>query len=500
MKKLFKILIISFMFVITLQMSSNFVYAEVNTDYAPKVQYSSNAQGDAEGGLIQDIVKGVSSLVLEYITKFVYAVAQMVESLIKNFSSYMFGIEYFPWEDLIVFNTLPYLDINFINPASEGTLFNLGGTTVIGDAVRTIYFSLLTLAVSVIGIGVAIVAIKLAISSIAAEKAKYKEAITKCLYTVVMLFSVHILLSFIFYLNENICIAASKILSNLVQNEANELFENLKGVDGAGYNFFLLNSLVASVNDNYDTAVDYVVKNLRTSAGSGWNDFIEAFSVVIGQETETDRKADEIMEYADSIANDETKSAIADYLVSSDMGDVYLDSRFHENDAKSGLFGTNLFKDNFYYIHPIEGLAISGDWFDDVRDTQQCCLLLKEDIDNIASSSSKEDLASKYPNLTSTRFYSVIESAYDVVMLKNMDMSNIISSLAEKFKNDAIAIKDDNYGTDADTAYIAVYLYAIMLVQSIMLLLNYIKRLFYVLLLSILAPIVIIYDFFLGAF
>lgn len=81
-----------------------------------------------------------------------------------------------------------------------------------------------------------------------------------------------------------------------------------------------------------------------------------------------------------------------------------------------------------------------------------------------------------------------------------MDMSNIISSLAEKFKNDAIAIKDDNYGTDADTAYIAVYLYAIMLVQSIMLLLNYIKRVFYVLLLSVLAPIVIIYDFFLGAF
>ena len=108
------------------------------------------------------------------------------------------GNNMFPWADKVIFNTIPLLDINFLNP-SQGSLFlsSDGQTeTILATIVRRIYFTIFAISISLLGIMVAVMAIKLAVSTIASEKAKYKEALTNWVLGIVMIFTVHYLISF----------------------------------------------------------------------------------------------------------------------------------------------------------------------------------------------------------------------------------------------------------------------------------------------------------------
>ena len=103
-----KLLIIILVLIIIVNPLSNLVYAEVNNNYYQvEINDTSEYQED-----INNFIG--NSVILKYVGKFIYAVARIVEKLIRNFSSILFGVNVFPWEDLIVFNSIPYLDINFL--------------------------------------------------------------------------------------------------------------------------------------------------------------------------------------------------------------------------------------------------------------------------------------------------------------------------------------------------------------------------------------------------
>lgn len=190
--------------------SSSGVYAMVNTDYFNMSDYEGETLSD-------DSINDEPGALVGLISLAFLEVGHMIESLVSWLMG-LFGPAKFPWADYIIFNCIPILDVNFINP-SKNSLFgsNFAGGNI-GNVLRNVYFTGLSIAVGFLGIIVAVMAIKMAISTIASEKARYKEGIVTLLTTLVLLFGCHYLLSFTFYLNEKMVEVASKIVSNISVN------------------------------------------------------------------------------------------------------------------------------------------------------------------------------------------------------------------------------------------------------------------------------------------
>lgn len=104
----------------------------------------------------------------------------------------------FPFPDQIIFNRIPLLDPNFINPDAQ----SIGGK--VNLLLKNTYYSFFVLAVTIFTIAALVIGIKLVFSSLATEKAKYKESLNNWIFGIVMLFLVHYLLAGMFYLNEQI--------------------------------------------------------------------------------------------------------------------------------------------------------------------------------------------------------------------------------------------------------------------------------------------------------
>lgn len=118
------------------------------------------------------------------------------------------GLGGFPFPDEIVFNKIALFDPNFLNPDKD----SIGGLVSTENGILNVsnglfakmYSSFFVLAVTIFTIAALIIGIKLVFSSLAAEKAKYKEALNNWIMGIVMLFLVHYLLAGMFYLNEKI--------------------------------------------------------------------------------------------------------------------------------------------------------------------------------------------------------------------------------------------------------------------------------------------------------
>lgn len=205
-KKIIKIFLFALLIISILSPCSH-VYAEINSKYGtqPTTGTYASATDSAEPGTIL----GILCVALVSVGKLVEGLVAWLIQLLSQSST-----AYFPWADRIIFNTIPILDVNFINPAS-GSLFDIGGGQI-GTVVRNIYFTGLSIAVGFLSIIVAIMAVRMAISTIASEKARYKESIVTLLTTLVLLFGVHFLLSLVFYVNEKLVEVASDIVKDSV--------------------------------------------------------------------------------------------------------------------------------------------------------------------------------------------------------------------------------------------------------------------------------------------
>ena len=193
--------------------------AAVNTDYYDMESGSEDFEGTIDS----------SSILLRWTGEIVYTLAFGVETLGANIVKAFTGKEFFPWADKIVFNAIPILDINFINPAPGSLMKDASGNeTTIGKILRNIYFTSLSIAIGFLSIVIAISGIRLAVASIAADKAKYKEAIVHWLTCLVLIFGLHYLLSFTFYLNEKLVQAASNIANDALSTASDSVVNNLK--------------------------------------------------------------------------------------------------------------------------------------------------------------------------------------------------------------------------------------------------------------------------------
>ena len=181
--------------------STPYVNAEINKEYGEQVLVKDSSQAKQESDT--GTVVGLFSAFFLYMGK-------AIESVFGWLFGLLSGSATFPWSDKIIFNTIPILDVNFINPA-KGSLFDIGN---IGAVVRNIYFTGLAIATSFLGIVVGVMSIRMAITTIAAQKARYKESIVALLTTLALLFGMHFILSGVFYLNEKMVEVASTIVSN----------------------------------------------------------------------------------------------------------------------------------------------------------------------------------------------------------------------------------------------------------------------------------------------
>ena len=193
--------------------------AVVNTDYY-------NLEKDAEDF---DGSINTSSIILSWIGEIAYTVCFGIENMGAKIVKSFTGKEFFPWADKIIFNTIPILDINFINPA-PGSLMKdpSGNETTVGTIIRNIYFTSMAIGIGFLGLLIAIVGIRLAFASIAADKAKLKESIINWLTCLMLIFGLHYALSFTFYLNEKLVESASVIANNVLADASDKVAQNMK--------------------------------------------------------------------------------------------------------------------------------------------------------------------------------------------------------------------------------------------------------------------------------
>jgi len=79
----------------------------------------------------------------------------------------------FPFPDQIIFNKIGFFDPNFINP----TTVNGSPVKILQELIRNLYYTGFVIAGTVFLIAAMVIGIKLAISTIASDKAHYKQAL-----------------------------------------------------------------------------------------------------------------------------------------------------------------------------------------------------------------------------------------------------------------------------------------------------------------------------------
>lgn len=207
-KKFIIILSIGFLLCFFVQQLTGIsVFAEVNTKYGTPVGNAANSYQNEQKS---DGLLGLLGIA-------VYSFGSLIEWLTSNIMAMFTSTKFFPWADKIIFNNVSMLDCNFINPGIGSLFKDASGFTTIGNTVRTIYFTGLSIALGFLGIVVAVMAIKIAISTIASEKAKYKESIKDWVMAMILIFGMHYVLAFCFYLNEKLVEVASTIVLNIAQ-------------------------------------------------------------------------------------------------------------------------------------------------------------------------------------------------------------------------------------------------------------------------------------------
>ncbi len=227
LKKYLKVICIAVLVAFLVFVLNNDVLAAINTEYSGTDPVPNTKLDESFS----------NSSLLGLIARLIYALGRFFEWILGTIFKLLTGFSDFPWADKIVFNAVPLLDVNFINPNGQSFV----GQPAIQAVLKNIYATILTLATAFFGITVLITAIRLVISTIASEKAKYKKAIVDWLIGFVMLFCTHYAISFIFYLNEQLVIVASQIVD-----------EQLKGAN---------KEAIAGVQANY--LIDELISHVR---------------------------------------------------------------------------------------------------------------------------------------------------------------------------------------------------------------------------------------------
>lgn len=260
--------------------------AAVNKDY-----YDMETGGDDFSGTIDS-----SSILLRWIGEIMYTFCYGIENMGAKIVQAFTGKEFFPWADKIIFNTIPILDVNFINPAPGSLMKDTSGNeTVIGSIIRNLYFTSMSIAIGFLSIVIAVSGIRLAFASIAADKAKLKESIVSWITCLLLIFGLHYILSFTFYVNEKLVQTASVVANNVLENASDSVAKNLKAQADEN-NEAIVESFLAicereALIDSIPIVGEIVsfARNLIQGIGKALN---KAWKWITGQDSEEDNEID----------------------------------------------------------------------------------------------------------------------------------------------------------------------------------------------------------------
>ena len=488
-----KVISIVMIFIIVFTLCSK-VYAAINEEYGnnePTIELDADS-----------VVK--SSTVLNLLGQLVFAVGNLIENATSGIVYLLTGENVFPWADKVIFNTMPILDINFINP-DDSSIFSQ--TYGVGNVIRNIYFTGLSLALGFLGVIIAIMAIKLAISTIASEKAKYKEAIVKWLTAIILLFSMHFVLSFVFYLNEQLVIVASTILSNTLKDSGEELVTAINEKLNSKKEDIVFSFVDQAVQDAAGAAVSGYLNPivLLVDLGIGLSDLIQ------GKDNDIDIVAAELLKPENTeivyafISNDYFKENYLFHISGNDQKNLGESIWSGLDSFANGLVGINM---------PQAELNMLYSCVEMVKNPREAEIKNKVTIYDVISNDEvyKEVLAA-YNNIINDDSQSkdskgaaqimtiILNYSYNYNKDGTVDTAkkaeNFISDLGNYFKESAWYTDIENGGwSPSEVSIVAAILYAMFVFQSLMFFIAYFKRLFYVVILAVIAPFVVIYDFF----
>ena len=575
MKKWSKLLIAVLLVVCVISPIFTTASCEINPIYDPSDVDSTYLAEDMNDNWLLKLLAG-----------FVFTVAGWAESILGNVFAVITGVVDFPWADKIVFNGVAVLDVNFISPA-VGSYMQLAGPFIL-----RIYWTMFTIALSLFGVLVLITAIKLAISTIASDKAKYKQALTSWVLGFVMLWTIHFLMAFLFYLNEQLVIEASTIANNSF-NTANdattfEIEEQLKSLKQSVNNVFknyitgedISLARFETLYRKYEDAYVYLYFTTRSNGTEavGLHRFLSFDPVAISDELNEEvvfknftaildvldkKNANDYVDYInelDRILSDafyvQKEGAVNDLLASSEYKAIVKrpsdDSLFAiinklnyygtvdnpflkyfnnvelnltDKSVKFSFSDSKLSDQNIPYINFLSSekiIDLSGGNADKlvmvnsrtglpakvVEDIDYQILYFEDFFDgntdntilaSLACVSSDYDKGIKHVSMPC-----VYADLREVIKIVNDEYANVekkvsyITNLALYFKTNSYKtmVNKDSTIVKTDPVISNQIMYAILVVQSIMLFIAYMKRLFFVLLLSMLAPFVVVLDFF----
>lgn len=206
-----KLLICTILVTCVFFMASNSVFAAINEEY-----YNENVAGNlvVDSNLNEKLS---DSILADALGRLIYAVGSLLEWVIGGVFKLITGTNVFPWADAILFNAIPFLDINVFAPAGTSLL------ATIQSSIAGIYYTVLMLASAFFGVAVMVSAVKLVITAIAEDKAKYKKAIVDWLLGLVMLWGIHFFISFALYLNEELVKVASEIATSALEGAEEQI-------------------------------------------------------------------------------------------------------------------------------------------------------------------------------------------------------------------------------------------------------------------------------------
>lgn len=480
------------------------------------------------------------SSVLGLLGHLVYAVGQLIEWLSGVIIKLLTGSSEFPWADKIVFNSVALLDVNFINPDVNSFV----GQPMIQSALRNLYSTILTLAVAFFGIVVMITAIKLVASTIASEKAKYKQAIVDWLVGFIMLFCIHYAISFIFYLNEQLVEVASNIVTEELKDynsgleigqgeHVNNLIDSVGETTYNGSGKYNGKKIADILRENEDVLNKYMDLSQTTSMGIHSMLMADVGFLNIESELTIDSQRQALawaicwaiddnvsVERLQQIANNEIFGVRqwmwAGIVYSPYFGQAMENRTLVEifGDYKSELAGyTDYVRQYKKDLTLLETKTSNANTRSAISDNE--LLWWSPGFDDIASDSNWFLEGWRELNTSFGGGYEWNKLIDDLIELKktaqnsstntdtdsSSNYTSLITDLAKYFKNNVYEVSSDPNISVVVKRTGRVYvqnmlMYAILVGQSLMLFIAYIKRLFYVVLMAMMAPIVVVVDFF----
>lgn len=408
-------------------------------------------------------------ILIDPLAKLVYSIGNVIEYLVGGVVQAASGMNVFPWADAIVFNAVPMLDVNFISPASE-SIFGMGEGTL-QTVIKNLYASLFSLAELFFGIAVLLMGIKLAISAVASEKAKYKDALVSWSIGLVLLFGMQFFISFVFYLNEEMVVFASNIASDQLQDS--KLIEHINNAK------------------NYMPDAELTKNFVDSLYEKGWIDWGGTI-FTLGLHDLANALIDKISSPAFLPDKKEAKKIIEDNPEIT--ASLLRDAEFREAvglehfwvSGKSGFFKLESQETNRPYLKKtaIFVKTVKTTSLDELKALYVKAAQVYEEDPRDASAG--EDLVITRAMYNAKMYAETGEQA--------VTTNSIITGLANYFKTGAFSYEEGGWRPTKVIVVNAV-LYTILVIQSVTLLIAFIKRLFYVVVLALMAPIIVVYDF-----